>query len=230
MKRHMLAAAVAALLPVLVGFVWPGTVEWLCTRGVKQYNAGQFLEAGESFARAREYAPDSPALAYNQGTALYGQERYDEATEAFSAAAQSGDSGLARDSAYNIGNSRFTAGDFGAAIEAYKQALRTDPSDMDARHNLELAQKKQQQQQQRQQQKQQQERQQQQEQQEQQQQEQQQQEQQQQEQQQQASEDQLSREQAQRLLHALASEDAEMQKLIRRQPQRLEPSEGAKDW
>ncbi|HCA48725.1 MAG TPA: hypothetical protein DEP45_15635, partial [Armatimonadetes bacterium] len=148
MKRYIVAATVAALLPALVGFVWPGTVEWLCTRGVKQYSAGKFLEAGESFARAREYEPDSPTLAYNHGTALYGQERYDEATRAFIAAAHSGGSGLTRDSAYNLGNSRFTAGDYASAIEAYKQALRTDPSDMDARHNLELAQKKQEQQEQ----------------------------------------------------------------------------------
>jgi hypothetical protein len=40
----------------------------------------------------------------------------------------------------------------------------------------------------------------------------------------------LTEAQAQRLLHALASQDAEMQKLIRRSPQRRQPREGEKDW
>lgn len=255
MRRATVALTIAGFLPLLVGFVWPGTVEWLCTRGVRQYEGGQFGEAGESFERALEYESAGETLQFNRGAALYRQGRFDEAGEAFGLAGKAGDRELARDAAYNLGNTHFGAGDYGAAVEAYKQALRIDPADMDAKHNLELALKKQNEQQQQQEQQDQQQESEDEEddrrqdpqsgegQQDEQQQEQQQQEQQQEAERQQAGQDEerggeaekaeegeLSAAQARRLLHALASQDAEMQRLIRRAPQRREPREGEKDW
>jgi hypothetical protein len=47
--------------------------------------------------------------------------------------------GLAPAASYNLGNARFTAGDFAGAVEAYKQALRVAPRNADAKFNLELA-------------------------------------------------------------------------------------------
>ena len=41
--------------------------------------------------------------------------------------------------AYNLGNAAFTQGDAAAAAEYYRQAIRIDPNQADARHNLELA-------------------------------------------------------------------------------------------
>jgi len=46
---------------------------------------------------------------------------------------------LAPAASYNLGNARFTAGDFAGAVEAYKQALRVRPGNADAKFNLELA-------------------------------------------------------------------------------------------
>ncbi len=249
MRRVVLTTAIVALVPLLVAFTWPGTVEWLCTRGIKQYEAGEFEEAGESFARALEADPGNATLTFNRGTALYRQQDFAEAAEAFASAAEGGGEEPGRDAAYNLGNSQFSAGDYQSAIEAYKQALRLDPDDAEAKYNLELALRKQEEQQQEQ------------EQQEQQQEEDQPQEDEQEQQEQneeqdsqerdeqqgdqpqseqqdepsppgadEAEEGELTEAQAQRLLHALASQDAEMQKLIRRAPQRRQPSEGEKDW
>jgi Ca-activated chloride channel homolog len=259
---RLLRIALVMIIPALVGFTWPGTVEWLCTRGIRQYEAGEFTEAGESFERALEHRSVSDTLQFNRGDALYRQQRFEEAAEAFSVAGNAGERDLARDAAYNLGNTHFSAGDHEAAIEAYRKALRLDPSDMDARHNLELAMQRQQEQQQEQQDEQQPEEQedeqesepepdqqdqeqdsedQPQEPQE----EQQPQEQEPEEQEGQSADEQgqeqpsqpqpadegeLSAEQARRLLHALASQDAEMQKLIRRAPARRQPAEGEKDW
>jgi tetratricopeptide (TPR) repeat protein len=47
--------------------------------------------------------------------------------------------GLAPAASYNLGNARFTAGDFAGAVEAYKQTLRVAPRNADAKFNLELA-------------------------------------------------------------------------------------------
>jgi tetratricopeptide (TPR) repeat protein len=46
---------------------------------------------------------------------------------------------LAPAASYNLGNARFTAGDFAGAVEAYKQTLRVAPRNADAKFNLELA-------------------------------------------------------------------------------------------
>ncbi|HXO43117.1 MAG TPA: tetratricopeptide repeat protein, partial [Thermoanaerobaculia bacterium] len=46
---------------------------------------------------------------------------------------------LAPAASYNLGNARFTAGDFAGAVEAYKQTLRVAPRRADAKFNLELA-------------------------------------------------------------------------------------------
>jgi len=46
---------------------------------------------------------------------------------------------LAAAASYNLGNARFTAGDFAGAVEAYKQTLRVAPRNADAKFNLELA-------------------------------------------------------------------------------------------
>lgn len=40
---------------------------------------------------------------------------------------------------YNLGNAQLAAEQPAAAIEAYKNALRLDPAQLDAKHNLELA-------------------------------------------------------------------------------------------
>jgi tetratricopeptide (TPR) repeat protein len=46
---------------------------------------------------------------------------------------------LAPAASYNLGNARFTAGDFAGAVEAYKQTLRVAPRNAAAKFNLELA-------------------------------------------------------------------------------------------
>jgi tetratricopeptide (TPR) repeat protein len=244
-RRLALAAAIAALLPALLGAegrgAWPGTIEWLCTRGIRQYDAGEFTRAREKFDRALEIDPGSAPLHFNRGAASYRQQRHDEASESFAVAAETEDPELARDAAYNLGNTRFSAGDDAGAIEAYKEALRVDPGDGEAKHNLELALQRQQEKQQRQQPGDQQqppdedddagdepdrpespqnqpdeqregER------------------QQEQSEPEGTDEGDLTEAEARRLLHALASEDAEMQKLIRRAPKQLQPREGEKDW
>lgn len=251
-RRWLMTVLLAA--PLLAGFTWPGTVEWLCARGVARYREGEYGEATRAFTRALEHDPGNATLRYNRGSALYRQGRFPEAAEVLEAAASAEDTGLRRDAHYNLGNARFRQSDFEAAIEAYKEALRLDPGDMDAKHNLELAQRlqkqreEQEQQQRDQEQKEDRHQQQQEGQQEQQQQQSRQGEQQQAQEQPSGGEDEqmpagqqqepgqqveeggLTAAQARRLLRALATEDAEMQEIIRRAPRRREPTEGEKDW
>ena len=87
---------------------------------------------------------------YNLGTALLKLGRYAEAQQHLQLATREADAELKQRASYNLGNRYLEAarkGDAGeettqlldAAVESYKQALRLDPADMDAKWNLELA-------------------------------------------------------------------------------------------
>lgn len=75
---------------------------------------------------------------YNEGNALYMQERYGDAIARYQRSF-SDDTTLTGRMLYNRANAMMRAGEPGAAVESYVQALRLLPDDEAARHNLELA-------------------------------------------------------------------------------------------
>src|SRR5262249_25287577 len=89
---------------------------------------------------------------------LYRQGEFDKAYDEYHQAFSAPQKDLAEGARYNAGNAHFAKKSWPDAIRNYQEALRMDPTDMDAKKNLELAllqmqqQKKQQQQQQQQQQ------------------------------------------------------------------------------
>jgi tetratricopeptide (TPR) repeat protein len=82
-------------------------------------------------------SPEDFAVYYNEGNAAYREGRFSDALELYQAAVEAG----ARNSAlyYNLGNAHYRLGELGLAILNYERALKLDPSDEDARANLELA-------------------------------------------------------------------------------------------
>jgi len=105
--------------------------------GNRLYEEGRFPEAHEKYLEALLEAPDSPIIRFNDGNALYQGEDYESAVESFRAAVESGDPGLAAAAWYNLGNTLYRQGALPESLEAFKQALRADPADADAKHNLE---------------------------------------------------------------------------------------------
>lgn len=105
------------------------------------FRQGKFAEARARYLAAQADAPDAPQLDLNIGAAFYNEGRLDEALKAFSAVATKpgADPKLLGSAAYDAGNALFKSGHLDEAVEAYKRALRFDPSDVDAKHNLELA-------------------------------------------------------------------------------------------
>jgi len=75
---------------------------------------------------------------YNEGNALYMQERYGEAIARYQRSFAD-DTTLTGNMLYNRANALMRAGDPGAAVESYVQALGALPDDEAARHNLEIA-------------------------------------------------------------------------------------------
>lgn len=81
---------------------------------------------------------------YNLGASLYRQEKYEDAAGIFRNIAEneSIDPKLRSQSYHNLGNSLMKQEKYLESIEAYKQALKLKPSDMDTKYNLEYARKK----------------------------------------------------------------------------------------
>lgn len=110
--------------------------------GNRLFEQGKYLDAEKAYLEAQAEMPGRPELSYNLGNSLIRQKKYDQALQALRQAAGAGDRHLQARSWYNAGNALFEAGDFRNAAEAFIQALRLQPADLDAKHNLELALKK----------------------------------------------------------------------------------------
>jgi Ca-activated chloride channel homolog len=141
-RRRWLWLAVAVLV---TGF-GIGDLE----RGNRHYRAGRYAEAVDSYLSALRSGRDSPQLRYNLGTALIQLGRYDQAVEQFQAALAGIEPELRQRALYNMGTTLLHAGReadddqarqqlLAGAVEALKQTLRLGPTDVDAKWNLELA-------------------------------------------------------------------------------------------
>ena len=104
--------------------------------GNKLYEKGDYTEAEVAYRRALEKNAESYEANFNLADALYKQKRYDEAAQM--------NAQLAADSAYmenaaaayfNQGNALFQQRKLEEALEAYKNCMRLDPNDQQAKFN-----------------------------------------------------------------------------------------------
>lgn len=119
--------------------------------GNRLFAEGKYEDAEKAYLDAQVKSPGKPEVLYNLGNALIKQKKTDQGIQALRQAQGKGDKGIQERSWYNSGNALFSMDKFQDAAEAYIQALRIDPADKDAKHNLEMALLKQQQQKQQQQ-------------------------------------------------------------------------------
>lgn len=125
--------------------------------GNRAYRSGDARTAATVYARRMAEGDSSAVVRYNLGTALLRMARYDQARPHLEAAANAPvRRELAVRAHYNAGNADLEpvyrglrrgredpqrAERLRRAVGRYKQALRLDPSDLDAKWNLEIAQK-----------------------------------------------------------------------------------------
>jgi tetratricopeptide (TPR) repeat protein len=109
-------------------------------KGNSSYKEGNYQQAEVDYRKALERDPSSYKADFNLGNAMYKQEQYDAAAGRYSALAEkeTDHEKLSR-YYYNLGNTMFESQKYKESIEAYKMALRNNPADMDAKHNLQLA-------------------------------------------------------------------------------------------
>ena len=125
-------------------------------KGNREYKSENFSGAEVDYRRALQTNKDSYEAHYNLGDALYRQEKYADALEAYETAARSLDKKEDKTRyskvMHNIGNCHFAAQQYDKAVSAYQESLRANPKDNETRYNLvkamEMLQQQQQQQQQ----------------------------------------------------------------------------------
>jgi len=140
-RRGVITATLTALAALLL--VGCGTAAWQHVRaGTEAYEAERFEEALSEYRQAAESLPDDGAINYNIANALHQLGRLDEAVAAAEqsrgTAEDADDGATAALALYTLGNTRFRQSNLEAARSAYIGALRIDPTDQDAKANLEL--------------------------------------------------------------------------------------------
>lgn len=105
--------------------------------GNRFYSEGRFDEAHSKYLEALAANPESGLIRFNDGNALYQNQDYQRAMEAYQRAIETGDPALASSAWYNMGNALYRQQQLEPALDAYKEALRLNPRDVDAKHNLE---------------------------------------------------------------------------------------------
>ena len=106
--------------------------------------AENYQQAEINYRKAMETTPNYDKANYNLGNSLYRQERYEDAGKAFEKVAnnQSSSKDLRERAYHNLGNSLLKQDKYKESIDAYKNALKLNPKDMDSKYNLEYARKK----------------------------------------------------------------------------------------
>ena len=161
-NKIILVIAIIALLPtVAIADDTSNRKERKAVRsGNSLYEQGRYSEAEVDYKKALEANPVSEVATYNLALSLLNQagksdnkndknSPENQAAQMLSnLAATTSNQGLASKAYYNLGNIAFKNEQYDQSIEMYKNCLRRNPDDDDARDNLRLAQKKKQQQEQ----------------------------------------------------------------------------------
>lgn len=102
---------------------------------------GRYTDALEVYREAQVGRPELPQLDYNAGSTLHKLGELDRASRQLQRALSADSPNLQARTHYNIGNTLYMMDRYQEAIEEYKKDLRINPSDMDAKHNIEYLQR-----------------------------------------------------------------------------------------
>jgi Ca-activated chloride channel homolog len=107
--------------------------------GNKLFSEGKYPEAEKAYLDAQVKSPGKPEVLYNLGNSLIKQNKSDQGIQALHQSLSRGNSEIKTRGWYNTGNALFSKGNFQDAAQDYIQALKLNPADKDAKHNLELS-------------------------------------------------------------------------------------------
>lgn len=108
--------------------------------GNKNYNKGLFSDSEINYRKSLSQKKGFEEAQFNLSDALFKQERYDESIELLNnLISETQNNSLKAESYYNLGNNLLQQQKLEEAIDAYKNSLRINPADEEARYNLSKA-------------------------------------------------------------------------------------------
>jgi len=125
---------------LLINIAFAQNERSIARNGNKNYNNGLFSESEVDYRKSISRDKSFEEAQFNLSDALFKQERYDESINTLnSLISKTKDSSIKADSYYNLGNNFLQQQKIEEAVEAYKNCLRINPSDEEARYNLSKA-------------------------------------------------------------------------------------------
>ena len=109
----------------------------LVRKGNREFKREKFEKSVDSYQEALKHDPNSFEAKYDLASALYRTERYEKAEKTLQAIVS--DSTRTEkergEVAYNLGNAQFAQQKYKEALSSYRQAMRCNPNDEDAKFN-----------------------------------------------------------------------------------------------
>jgi Ca-activated chloride channel homolog len=110
----------------------------LNNKGNKFYFKGDYQGALELYKKAEEKSPKSPVISNNLGNVAHQQGDFGEAEKYYQRALDNTNKLESANSLYNLGNNYFRRGQMENALQSYEKCLELNPSDRDAKYNIEF--------------------------------------------------------------------------------------------
>jgi len=112
----------------------------LIRSGNRYYKQKQIDQSQKEYEKAVQQEPDNPAANYNLGNAQFRRNSYEEASRSYDASiAHAQDNASREKGLYNKGVAMIKQKKLQESIDSWKNALKLDASDQDARENLQKA-------------------------------------------------------------------------------------------
>ena len=111
-------------------------------KGNKAFEAKNYSDAEVEYRKSQAKFTKKAKSSYNLGTTIYKQKQSGEAKYQFEKAIKVAKTKPEKHKAYhNLGNTLMNDKNYSGAVEAYKNALRNNPTDEETRYNYALAKK-----------------------------------------------------------------------------------------
>ncbi|MAN26343.1 tetratricopeptide repeat protein [Mesonia sp.] len=117
--------------------------KFLAAEAQEDLAENNFIDAEANYRKAISRDPDNAELKYNLGTVYFNKEKNQEAFSRLNQSVKIAESKALKHRAYhNQGNTFMKEEKYEEAVQAYKNALRNDPTDDETRYNLAVAKEK----------------------------------------------------------------------------------------
>jgi Ca-activated chloride channel family protein len=135
-----LRGAYLLLITALIGVSAPAQINKYLSQGNQLYDQQKYKEAAADYAKALAKDPNNQTGMFNLGNSYYQQKQYDSSRKIMETTAKMTKDKTGQAAAnYNIGNTYMAQQKWEDAINAYKETLRRNPQDPDAKYNLSYA-------------------------------------------------------------------------------------------